>query len=101
MKNIRFAHVKQSSTYPLEASYSNRSSKKRHKFPIIILKAVLSALIALAISGFAATYTITWSKEGNEDVSNSFQCTDGKYLLDTAADEGFKWPCSGRIQQRT
>ena len=44
----------------------------------------------------ATTYIITWSKKGEESVSDSFQCADDVYLLDAAEAAGFEWPFSGR-----
>jgi ferredoxin len=44
----------------------------------------------------SATYTITWSKKGSENVTKTFQCADDKYLLDGAEAAGFEWPYSGR-----
>jgi ferredoxin len=43
-----------------------------------------------------ATYTITWSSKGPEDVTKTFQCADNEYLLDGAETAGFEWPYSGR-----
>lgn len=42
------------------------------------------------------TYIVTWSKKGEESVSDSFQCADDVYLLDAAEEAGFEWPFSGR-----
>jgi len=60
------------------------------------LKASVSLLLALASSAIAATYTITWSEKGKEDVTQSFQCEDDDYLLDGAEFEGLDWPSASR-----
>jgi ferredoxin len=47
-------------------------------------------------SAMDATYTITWSSKGSEDVPKTIRCADDEYLIHGAEAAGFEWPCSGR-----